>query len=121
MGELVEYPHGAAFPGVIGRTIQESSPAWPQPTRAREGSPNVLGRVIDAVQEIGELDNTLVMLISDNGASSEGGVSGAFNEMSSFNNRWETVDEVLPRIDELGGTRAYNHYPWGWSWAGNTP
>jgi arylsulfatase len=80
-----------------------------------------LGRVIDAVQEIGELDNTLVMLISDNGASSEGGVSGAFNEMSSFNNRWETVDEVLPRIDELGGTRAYNHYPWGWSWAGNTP
>ena len=61
------------------------------------------------------------MVISDNGASSEGGASGAFNEMSSFNNRWETVDEVLPRIDELGGTTSYNHYPWGWSWAGNTP
>jgi arylsulfatase A-like enzyme len=80
-----------------------------------------LGRLLDAIERLGELDNTLVMVISDNGASSEGGVSGAFNEMSSFNNRWETVEEVLPRIDELGGTRAYNHYPWGWSWAGNTP
>ena len=80
-----------------------------------------LGRLLDSLQEIGELDNTLVMVISDNGASSEGGASGAFNEMSSFNNRWETVDEVLPRIDELGGTTSYNHYPWGWSWAGNTP
>jgi arylsulfatase A-like enzyme len=79
------------------------------------------GRVLDAIADIGELDNTLVMIISDNGASSEGGVSGAFNEMSSFNNRWETLDEVLPRIDEIGGTEAYNHYPWGWSWAGNTP
>ncbi len=79
------------------------------------------GRVLDAIAEIGELDNTLVMIISDNGASSEGGASGAFNEMSSFNNRWETLDEVLPRMDEIGGTEAYNHYPWGWSWAGNTP
>jgi arylsulfatase A-like enzyme len=79
------------------------------------------GRILDMLEQIGELDNTLIMIISDNGASSEGGVSGAFNEMSSFNNRWETVDEVLPRIDELGGTSSYNHYPWGWSWAGNTP
>ena len=79
------------------------------------------GRILDTLEQIGELDNTLIMVISDNGASSEGGASGAFNEMSSFNNRWEKVDEVLPRIDELGGTGAYNHYPWGWSWAGNTP
>jgi hypothetical protein len=80
-----------------------------------------LGRLLDAIEKLGELDNTLIMVISDNGASSEGGASGAFNEMSSFNNRWETLEEVLPRIDELGGTQAYNHYPWGWSWAGNTP
>ena len=80
-----------------------------------------LGRLVSLLEELGELDNTIVMVISDNGASSEGGVSGAFNEMSSFNNRWETLEEVLPRIDELGGTSAYNHYPWGWSWAGNTP
>ena len=49
MSELVEYPHGAAFPGVIGRTIAESSPAWPQPLRARDGSPNVLFVVLDDV------------------------------------------------------------------------
>jgi arylsulfatase A-like enzyme len=86
-----------------------------------EHADDQLGRLLDAIDNLGELDNTLVMVISDNGASSEGGVSGAFNEMSSFNNRWETLEEVLPRIDELGGTSAYNHYPWGWSWAGNTP
>ena len=48
-------------------------------------------------------------------------VNGAFNEMSSFNNYYETLDDILPRMDQLGGPAAYNHYPWGWSWAGNTP
>ena len=80
-----------------------------------------LGRVLQTLEDIGELDNTLIMLMPDNGASSEGGVDGAFNEMSSFNNRWETLEEILPRADELGGPASYNHYPWGWSWAGNTP
>jgi arylsulfatase A-like enzyme len=86
-----------------------------------EHADHQFGRILDAIDELGELDNTIVMIISDNGASSEGGVSGAFNEMSSFNNRWETLDEVMPRMAELGGTTSYNHYPWGWSWAGNTP
>ncbi len=80
-----------------------------------------IGRVLKALEEIGELDNTLIMVLPDNGASSEGGVDGAFNEMSSFNNRWEKLEEILPRADELGGPASYNHYPWGWSWAGNTP
>ncbi len=79
------------------------------------------GRILQTLEDIGELDNTLIMIISDNGASSEGGVAGAFNEMSSFNQRWETLEEVLPRIDLLGGHESYNHYPWGWAWAGNTP
>jgi arylsulfatase len=48
-------------------------------------------------------------------------VNGAFNEMSSFNNYYETLDDILPRMDKLGGPASYNHYPWGWSWAGNTP
>ncbi len=80
-----------------------------------------LGRILDTLAELGELDNTLVMVVSDNGASSEGGVSGTFNEIGVFNNRWETADEMIPRIAELGGTRSFNNYPWGWSWAGNTP
>jgi arylsulfatase len=79
------------------------------------------GRILQALEEIGELDNTLIMVLPDNGASSEGGVNGAFNEMSSFNYYWESLEEILPRIDELGGPASYNHYPWGWSWAGNTP
>ncbi len=80
-----------------------------------------IGRLLQAVENIGELDNTLIMLIPDNGASSEGGVNGAFNEMSSFNYYWETLEDIMPRMDEIGGPSSYNHYPWGWSWAGNTP
>jgi len=80
-----------------------------------------IGRVLQTLEDIGELDNTLILLIPDNGASSEGGVNGAFNEMSSFNYYWEKLEEILPRMDELGGPASYNHYPWGWSWAGNTP
>ena len=79
------------------------------------------GRLLDMLEEIGELDNTIIMVLPDNGASSEGGVNGAFNEMSSFNNYYETLDDILPRMDKLGGPASYNHYPWGWSWAGNTP
>jgi arylsulfatase len=79
------------------------------------------GRLLDTLERIGELDNTIIMIISDNGASSEGGPEGAFNEMSSFNYYFESLEEILPRIDDLGGPSSYNHYPWGWSWAGNTP
>ena len=47
--DAVEYPQGAGFPGVIGRTVEESSPAWPAPIRARDGAPNVLFVVLDDV------------------------------------------------------------------------
>jgi arylsulfatase A-like enzyme len=79
------------------------------------------GRLLDTLEAIGELDNTLIMVLPDNGASSEGGPDGAFNEMSSFNYYYESLEEILPRIDDIGGPASYNHYPWGWSWAGNTP
>ncbi len=79
------------------------------------------GRILDTLERIGELDNTLIMIISDNGASAEGGPIGSFNEMLFFNRIPESFDENLARIDELGGTRSYNHYPFGWTWAGNTP
>jgi arylsulfatase len=79
------------------------------------------GRLLDMLEQIGELDNTIIMVLPDNGASSEGGVNGAFNEMSSFNNYYESLEEILPRMDQLGGPASYNHYPWGWSWAANTP
>jgi arylsulfatase A-like enzyme len=79
------------------------------------------GRILDLLERIRELDNTLIMVISDNGASAEGGVSGSFNEMQFFNMVPESFETNLAKIDELGGPTAYNHYPWGWTWAGNTP
>lgn len=80
-----------------------------------------LGRLLDTLEQIGVLDDTLIMLISDNGASAEGGPTGSINEMLFFNMVPEDFDKDLTHIDDLGGTRAYNHYPWGWAWAGNTP
>jgi arylsulfatase A-like enzyme len=79
------------------------------------------GRILDTLEKIGELDNTLIMIISDNGASAEGGPVGSFNEMFFFNSVQENFEDNLARIDELGGPSSYNHYPWGWTWAGNTP
>jgi len=79
------------------------------------------GRILDTLEQIGELENTLVMIVSDNGASPEGGATGSFNEMLFFNQVPESFEDNLAKIDELGGTKAYNHYAWGWTWAGNTP
>jgi arylsulfatase A-like enzyme len=80
-----------------------------------------LGRLLDFLSLLGELDNTIIMAVSDNGASAEGGVDGATNEANFFNNSPETIEESLAVIDELGGPKHFNHYPWGWTWAGNTP
>lgn len=79
------------------------------------------GRVVSFLKEIGELDNTLVMLISDNGASAEGGPVGSVNEMLFFNNAPESLETNLANLDELGGVNVFNHYAWGWTNAGNTP
>jgi arylsulfatase A-like enzyme len=80
-----------------------------------------VGRVIALLEDIGELENTIVVVMSDNGASAEGGPRGSFNEMYFFNGVPESLDENLRRIDDLGTPKAHNHYPWGWAWAGNTP
>ena len=61
------------------------------------------------------------MFISDNGASAEGGPTGSVNENMFFNNVPDSLEENLTAIDELGGPKTFNHYPWGWTWAGNTP
>jgi arylsulfatase len=80
-----------------------------------------VGRVLDFLDEIGRLDNTLVLALSDNGASSEGGRTGSINDARPWNLAGTPVDEALARIDELGGPRVHNNYPWGWTVAGNTP
>ncbi|HYU38232.1 MAG TPA: arylsulfatase [Acidimicrobiia bacterium] len=80
-----------------------------------------VGRVLDFLDEIGRLDDTLVFALSDNGASSEGGKHGSINDARPWNLLGRPVSEAVARIDELGGPRVHNNYPWGWTVAGNTP
>jgi arylsulfatase len=80
-----------------------------------------IGRLLDHLEETGEIDNTLIVLVSDNGASGEGGPNGSVNENKIFNGLPDRIEENLPFIDELGGPKTYNHYPTGWAFAFNTP
>lgn len=81
-----------------------------------------IGRVTQAFDDLGLLDNTLVFyVVGDNGASAEGGMNGLFNEITYFNGQKEEVSEVIKHIDELGGPNTYNHYAAGWAVAGDTP
>jgi arylsulfatase A-like enzyme len=80
-----------------------------------------VGRVIGELAATGELDRTIVLVVSDNGCSSEGGPHGSVNELRFIADLHEDLAQNLEMIDELGGFRTYNHYPWGWALAGNTP
>jgi arylsulfatase len=80
-----------------------------------------IGRLLDFLEESGQLDNTIVVLVSDNGASGEGGPNGSVNESKFFNGIPDSIEENLQYLDELGSTATYNHYPVGWAWAFNTP
>jgi arylsulfatase len=75
------------------------------------------GRLFNFLKTIGEWENTVIMFISDNGASAEGGPHGSVNENKFFNNVPDSLDENLKKIDELGGPSTFNHYPWGWTFA----
>jgi len=81
-----------------------------------------IGRLIAAIKDTGQLDNTLIFyIVGDNGASAEGGMVGLFNEMTYFNGQHETVQDILKHYDELGGPTTYPHYAAGWAVAGDTP
>ena len=80
-----------------------------------------IGRLLDYLEESGQLENTIVVLVSDNGASGEGGPNGSVNENKFFNGIPDTMEENLQYLDQLGSTATYNHYPVGWAWAFNTP
>ena len=81
-----------------------------------------VGRLIDAIAELGQLDNTLVFfIVGDNGASAEGTMNGVLYEMTYFNGVQETVPDILARIDDLGAANTYPHYAAGWAVAGDTP
>jgi arylsulfatase A-like enzyme len=80
-----------------------------------------IGRLLDFLEETSLDHNTMVILVSDNGASGEGGPNGSVNENKLFNGIPDDIAANLAMIDELGGTKTYNHYPTGWAMAFNTP
>lgn len=80
-----------------------------------------IGRLVDYLEESGQLDNTLIFYCADNGASGEGSPSGSVNENLFFNGFPDDVNRNLAMIDKLGSPDTYNHYPTGWATAFSTP
>lgn len=80
-----------------------------------------IGRLLDFLRTNALIDNSLIILLSDNGASGEGGPFGTFNEYRYFLGLEDPIEDSLSMIDELGGPSTHNHYPSGWAQAGNTP
>jgi arylsulfatase A-like enzyme len=80
-----------------------------------------IGRLVDGLATLGQLDNTIIVVLTDNGASQEGGPFGVMHEMKFFNGILELPDEAVQRIDEIGGPHSHTNYPWGWAQCGNAP
>jgi arylsulfatase A-like enzyme len=81
-----------------------------------------VGRLIDQLEKIGALDNTLLFyIVGDNGASAEGGPEGTYNEMMALNGIIGKADEMMSHIDAWGDPTTFPHFAIGWAWAGNTP
>jgi arylsulfatase A-like enzyme len=114
-------------------TAWDDMPAELKPVLARqmevyagflEHTDHQVGRLIDALEDLEVLDDTIIYyIIGDNGASAEGTMNGAFNEMANFNGMaaLETAEFMLSKMDEFGSPESYNHYSVGWAWAMNTP
>ena len=80
-----------------------------------------IGRLMAALDWLGCADDTLTLVLSDNGAAGEGGPSGSWNELIGMNGLPVTVDDSMGRIDQLGSPDTYPQYPVGWAQVGNTP
>ncbi|ACQ82349.1 sulfatase [Beutenbergia cavernae DSM 12333] len=81
-----------------------------------------VGRLLDAIKELPDAENTLVLyIVGDNGASSEGGPDGTLDEIKNLSGILPSIEEILADLDKLGGPETEPHYPLGWAWAGNTP
>jgi arylsulfatase len=81
-----------------------------------------VGRLVDALNDMGVMNNTLfIYIVGDNGASAEGGPEGAYNEMMALNGIINTAAINMPHIDEWGSPKTFPHYAIGWAWAGDTP
>jgi arylsulfatase A-like enzyme len=96
--------------------LQEAFAAMLQHTDAQ------IGHLVDFLERRGLLDDTMLLILSDNGASREGGPHGVMDEFSFFNAAWEDIDDIVAnRLDDIGGPHSHSNYPWGWAQAGNSP
>ncbi len=80
-----------------------------------------LARLMAFLEQANLVDNTLVLLLSDNGASQEGGPNGFINAMGPYNLQPESMAQKLARLDDIGGPDTHSNFPWGWAMASNTP
>ncbi|MGH8784822.1 MAG: arylsulfatase [Cupriavidus necator] len=112
VGSWENIPHDEKRAGCL---LQETYAAFLEHTDAE------IGRLIRYLEATGKLNNTLIMLVSDNGASSEGGSMGAFNIRSHLTHYPGSPQDVIARQDQLGGEHSYSHYPMGWAQVSNTP
>ncbi len=80
-----------------------------------------VGRFLDSLDRLGVDDDTLIFVMSDNGASQEGNDTGLFDEFRYFNGLGEDMDSVPGRLEDIGTRRSHSNYPWGWAQVGNTP
>jgi arylsulfatase A-like enzyme len=99
----------------LAARLQEAFAAFLEHTDAQ------IGRMVDALDRLRLLEDTIIVLLSDNGASQEGGPFGVLHEMKFFNLLLETPAEAVHRLDDIGGPDSHANYPWGWAQAGNTP
>jgi len=99
----------------LAARLQEAFAAFLEHTDAQ------IGRLVDTLERTGQLDNTIIVVLSDNGASQEGGPFGVLHAWKFFNFILEMPEEIVDHIDDIGGPKSHTNYPWGWAQAGNTP
>jgi arylsulfatase len=128
---------GVIAPGTRLTSRPPEIPAWdqfsPQDRRVlarqmenfadfHEHTDHEIGRLVEALENMGELDNTLfICILGDNGSSAEGGLTGTLNELASMQGNAPPIETIRDRIDELGLPGTSPHYAVGWAWAGDTP
>jgi arylsulfatase len=86
-----------------------------------EHTDDQIGRLVEFLKATDQWDNTIFVLLSDNGASQEGGASGVLDEIKWFNGLTENIEDAVARLDDIGGPDSHSNIPWGWAQAGNTP
>ncbi|MFK7918580.1 MAG: arylsulfatase [Ilumatobacter sp.] len=100
---------------LVGARLQEAFAAF------LDHTDDQIGRLVENLRQLGELDNTIFVVLADNGASQEGGPFGVMHEMKFFNGIFDDGDQMIDQIDDIGGPHSHTNYPWGWAQCGNSP